>query len=248
MAIDAAAIRRGESSERDEKFYKIDLLRDELDRSIGGGLPKNSLMLFEGGDGAGKSILAQRLTYGFLEHGASVTYISTELNTMGFVEQMESMDYDVKNYLINKNLLFIPMFPLLGTTKLADNFFKKLLVTKQIFENEIIIFDTLSFLLIKNSITDNEVFDMILTLKRLTTLGKTILFCVDPDHLTPTFLTMIRSICDIYFKIDLRAFAGSLVRVIAVQRFKRPMAEVSNSIPFKIEPGKGLAIEIASLD
>jgi flagellar protein FlaH len=248
MAIDASSIRKTDDESRSAKYINIEIVRDELHRNFGGAIPKNSLILMEGIDGAGKSVMAQRITFGCIENNTSVTYISSELNTMTFLEQMDSMDYNVKFSLIDGKLLFIPMFPLMGRTTLAQDFFKRLMETEKIFKNEVIIFDTLSFLMVRDTISQSEVYDFINQLKRLTTLGKTIIFCVDPDHLSQLFLTLIRSVCDIYLKLELKKFAGNLIRVIGVQRFKRPMGDVITAIPFKIEPGKGLAIEIASLD
>jgi len=224
----------------------VHLERDELNRNIGGGLPSNSLILIEGKDGAGKSIVAQRMAYGLLEHGKTCTYISSELNTMGFIEQMASLEYDVKYYLLDSKLLFIPMFPFLGNTKLQQNFMDKLFTQKELFENEIIVFDTLSFLLIKDNITQEKSFEVIKRLKGINSLNKTIIFNVDPEHLNDKFLTLLRSVADVYFNVEIRTFAGNIIRVINIQRFKRPGDTIINTIPFKVEPGKGLAIEIAS--
>lgn len=233
---------------KSSKHYRIELRRDDLHRNLGGGLPKNSLYLFEGTDGAGKSIVSQRIAYSLLLNNVKVTYISSELNTMSFIEQMDSIDYDIKYKLLDGTLTFIPMFPLLGHTKLSKDFLSRLLTSKKVFSSEVIIFDTLSFLMIQNDITQKECFDLINVLKRYTSLGKTILFNVDPAHLNETFLTLLRSVCDSYFKLEIRTFAGNPVRVINIQRFKRPMAGFVSAIPYKIEPGKGLEIEIASFD
>jgi archaeal flagellar protein FlaH len=234
--------------EREHRYNQIILPRDELSMNLGGGLPKNSLMLASGPDGAGKSIFAQRLCYGFLRNKTSVTYISSELDTIAFVEQMASLDYDIKYDLLNNDLLFLPMFPTMGKTKLSPEFMDRLLVTRQIFENEIIIFDTLSFLLISDHITNNKIYDLIGMLKKLTTLGKTIIFMVDPEHLNKTLYNLLKSVSDIYMNLEINTFAGNLVRVLKTIRFKRPEQNFSAQIPFRIETGKGLAIEIASLD
>jgi archaeal flagellar protein FlaH len=228
------------------KIVSIHLDRDELNRNIGGGVPMNSLILIEGKDGAGKSILAQRMAYGLVEHGHTITYISSELNTSGFIEQMSSLEYDIKYHLLDENLLFIPMFPFLGITKLQPNFLDRLFKQKKLFENEIIIFDTLSFLLIKDNITQEKSFEIIKVLKNLNNLNKTIIFCVDPQHLNDKFLTLLRSVADVYFNVEIKMFAGNVIRVINIQRFKRPGDNIITTIPFKVEPGKGLAIEIAS--
>lgn len=235
-------------SNKGQKYLDITLERDELSRNLGGGLPKNSLMLLEGQDGAGKSILAQRLTYSFINNGSTVTYISTELNTMTFVEQMASLDYDVNKAILNGELLFIPMFPLLGYTKLEPDFFNKLLESSELFRSEVIVFDTLSFLMIHNTMTHKEAFDIVNLLKRFTSLGKTIIFCVDDQHLNETFLTLIRSVCDIYMTVAVKSFAGQAVRIVSTHRFKRPESSFMPKIPFKIEPGQGLTIEIASFE
>ena len=229
-----------------EVINSIDLEKDELNRSLGGGLPSNSLILIEGKDGAGKSILVQRLAFGLLEHHKTVTYISTELNTRGFLDQMKSLSYDIKYYLLDGQLMFVPMFPFLGNTELSENFLERLFDTKKIFDNEIIIFDTISFLLIRDSISQEKSFQVINRLKKLNNMNKTIIFCVDPDHLNEKFLTLLRSVADIYFNVEIRTFAGNILRVINVKRFKRPVDYVMDTIPFKVEPGNGLAIEIAS--
>lgn len=237
-----------ENAHKGEKYLNISLDRDELSRNLGGGIPRNSLILLEGEDGAGKSILAQRLAYAMLQHRTTVSYVSTELNTMTFVEQMDSLDYDIKKELLGGELLFIPMFPLLGYTKLEPDFFKKLLHNQEVFRSEVIIFDTLSFLLIHNTMSYSEAFEIINLLKRFTSLGKTIIFCVDHKHLNENFLTLVRGVSDIYMTVAVKSFAGQAVRVISTNRFKRPEAAFINNIPFKVEPGKGLTIEIASFE
>ncbi|MFO7710513.1 MAG: ATPase domain-containing protein [Candidatus Woesearchaeota archaeon] len=229
-------------------YHDINLQRDELSMNLGGGIPKKSLMLAVGEDGAGKSILAQRLLYSFVRNKATVSYISSELNTISFVEQMESMDYDIKYDLLNGRVLFIPMFPVMGSTTPSNDFMTRLLKTKEIFEKDIIIFDTLSFLMIRNNITQDECYNLINMLKRMTSLGKTILFMVDPNHLNDTMLSLLKSVSDIFVNLAIRSFAGNVVRVINIVRFKRPQGEFQANIPFRVEPGKGLAIEIASLD
>lgn len=233
---------------RGEKYLDISLLRDELSRNIGGGIPRNSLLLLEGQDGAGKSVLAQRLAYSLVEHDITVSYISTELNTMTFVEQMDSMEYDVKKAILDGQLLFVPMFPLLGYTKLEPDFFSRLLNSREVFRSEVIIFDTLSFLMVHNTLDYKQAFDIISQLKRYTSLGKTVLFCVDNTHLNEAFLTLLRNVCDIYMTVAVKSFAGQSVRVVTMHRFKRPEAAFNVNIPFKIEPGKGLTIEIASFE
>ncbi len=227
-------------------LHKIDLDRDALGRSIGGGIPKNSLVLVEGQDGAGKSIFVQRMVYGLLKQNTSVTYLSTELNTMGFVEQMASLDYSVTDYILFEKLLFLPMFPYLGEKRLSKDFVKNLMKAKEIFEKEVIVFDTFSFLLMQNDLDMQSNLELIKFVKKLNTLGRTIIFCVDTAHIDTKFTTIMRSISDLTFRVEIKSFAGQPVRVVFTDRFKRPGDKTMTAIPFKVEPGTGFAIEIAS--
>jgi flagellar protein FlaH len=229
-----------------QKQLPVKLRRDELERSLGGGIPVSSLVLLEGPDGAGKSIVAQRLAYGLVRGERSVTYISSELNTQGFIEQMSSLDYDIKYDMLDDKLLFIPMFPYYGQSQLGSEQLQKLIRCKRLFDSDVIVFDTLSFLLISDNISQQDCLSFISFLKQLTTLEKTVIMCIDPEHLNQKFLTILKSVCDVILDLEMRTFAGSLVRLINVKRFKRSGSDVLNSIPFRVEPGKGLVIEIAS--
>ncbi|MFP4112163.1 MAG: ATPase domain-containing protein [Candidatus Woesearchaeota archaeon] len=229
------------------KLMSIDLTRDELGRTIGGGIPPNSLILLEGQEGAGKSAITQRIVYGLLKNEYTVCYISTELNTMGFVEQMASLDYGVTDYLLFEKVLFMPMFPYLGKRGLAPNFVDQFMRSKVLFDKDFIVFDTFSFLLMHSQMDEKKLFQFMSFLKKVNSLGKTMLFTVDKSHLVdPKFTTLLKSICDLYWTVETQMSAGQLVRVIKFHRFKRVGDKILPGLPFKIEPGKGFAIEIAS--
>jgi archaeal flagellar protein FlaH len=229
------------------KILRMNLERDELSEKFGGGIPESSLMLIEGNDGGGKSIIAQRLTYGFIRNGTKVTYISTELHTMGFVEQMSSIGYDISESILHEKLTFIPMFPYLGNVKLRSNFMDRLIKTKRIFDNDVVIVDTLSYLIVQNNVSKEKVFDIVNFFKKMLSLGKTIIFCIDPMHLNPEFLNIIRAVADIYISVEAKDVLGNLLRVASVRRFRRAEKEVIIQFPFKVEPKVGLSIELASL-
>jgi flagellar protein FlaH len=229
------------------KIISIHLDRDELDEKLGGGIPESSLILLEGNDGGGKSIFAQRLTYGFLKSNVSITYISTELHTMGFVEQMSSVGYEVSEAILHEKLVFIPMFPYLGNVVLRNNFIDRLMRTKKIFDNDVIIIDTLSYLIVQESTSKEKMFDILNFFKKMLSLNKTIIICVDPLHLNKEFLNMIRAISDIYITVEAKDVLGNLLRVASIKRFRRSMKEVASQFPFKVEPKVGMSIELAAL-
>ena len=225
-------------------YYSIELIRDELNRYFGGGIPKNSMILFEGIDGAGKSILCQRFIYAMLKKGKNVTYISTEFNTLDFIRQMESLNYSVKNFLLNNQLMFITMVPFMGKVKFEEDFLKKIMESNKLFEKEIIVFDTLSFLLIKKNAGEEVYYNIINFFKKLNNLNRTVIFTIDPMHLDEKFLTLLRSVADLYINIEIVNFAGETIRNMDIKRFKRPYDLYVAKIPFRVEPREGLVIEI----
>ena len=98
----------------------------------------------------------------------------------------------------------------------------------------------------QDDISKEKLFDIMNHLKKVVGMNKTIIFTVDPDHLEERFVTLLRNMSDVYFKTEMKTFAGQPIRAIVILRFKRPQDQFLPVIPFKVEPGKGLAIEIAS--
>ncbi|MDA3855637.1 MAG: hypothetical protein PF569_05225 [Candidatus Woesearchaeota archaeon] len=227
-------------------YFSIELARDELNSYFGGGIPKNSIILIEGEDGSGKSILCQRFSYAMLKNNVKISYISTELNTLDFIKQLNSLNYNINNYFLNQQMLFLTMVPFLGKVKFDEDFLKKIMENKRIFESDVIIFDTLSFLLIKQGSEESEFYDIINFFRKLNNLNKTVIFTIDPTQLDSKFQNLLRSVADLFLSIAVKKIGGEVIRNIEVKRFKRPYGIYKNSIPFRVEPKEGLIIEIGS--
>lgn len=229
-----------------KSHYSIELARDELNSSFGGGIPKNSLILFEGIDGSGKSVLCQRFIYAMLNKGVKITYLSTELNTLDFIQQTESINYSMKKYFLNNQLLFLTMVPYLGNVKFDEDFLEKIMNNKKLFESEVIIFDSLSFLLVKKGADESVYYNIMNFFRKLNNLNKTIIFTIDPTHLDTKFLNLLTSMVDLYLVINVKSFGGEIIRSAEIKRFKRPNDVYKSTIPFRVEPKEGLIIEIGS--
>lgn len=229
-----------------KSHYSIELARDELNSSFGGGIPKNSLILFEGIDGSGKSVLCQRFVYAMLNKGVKITYLSTELNTLDFIQQTESINYSMKKYFLNNQLLFLTMVPYLGNVKFDEDFLDKIMNNKKLFESEVIIFDSLSFLLVKKGADESVYYNIMNFFRKLNNLNKTIIFTIDPTHLDTKFLNLLTSMVDLYLVINVKSFGGEIIRSAEIKRFKRPNDVYKSTIPFRVEPKEGLIIEIGS--
>lgn len=209
-------------------------------------MPKGTLGLLEGKYGAGKSAILQRFAYGFLKNGVTVTYISTELTTKGFIEQMRSLDYPVTPYLLNRDLLYIPVFPLIGEAIPRHEFLDKLMETKELYEREVTIIDTFSSL-VKNDLRGQRGIQALSFFKKLAGLNKTILLSVDPVDLDEKTLAPLRADTDLYLSISMGSIEGSTVRALNVNRFGGSQEPVGDSIGFRIEPKIGFIIDITTV-
>jgi len=228
-------------------MFSIDLEKDELGRSLGGGVPNSSIIVLQGEDGSGKSIVSQRIAYGLLRNGSSVSYVSTELDLPSFALQMRSVGYRIDEDILNDDLLFVPMFPFIGNSELSGDFLNRLLKTKEIFEKDVIIIDTLSFFILNDEINDQNIFKIIQFFKRLVNQDKTVIIALDPTNINKRFLTILKSVSDGILNVELKEFLGNLIRVVEVLRYRRSTTVPTTRIPFRVEPGIGIAIEVASL-
>ncbi|MFH0863196.1 MAG: ATPase domain-containing protein [Candidatus Altiarchaeota archaeon] len=230
-----------------EGYISMKIQRDMLHTKLGGAIPYGSLVLVEGKDGMGKSLLVQRLLYAFLVNGATVTYISAELSTKDFLQQMDSLRYSIDEWLVDQRLLFIPMFPFIGGGQLRADFLDRMIAQQQLFNSDIIVIDTLSFLLVQGNISQEKAFDAIKFFKKIVNKGKIVIFTVDPEQLNKGLLTLIRSVADIYLEFGSKSLGGDIKKFMSVNRFKRAKQQVVSQIAFRVEPGQGMIIDIGGL-
>jgi len=230
-----------------EGYISMKIQRDMLHTKLGAAIPYGSLVLIEGKDGMGKSLLVQRLVYAFLVNGQTATYISAELSTKDFLQQMDSLKYSVDEWVVDGRLLFIPLFPFIGGGKLRTDFLERMLAAEQLFEKQIIIIDTLSFLLVQGNITQEKAFDAIKFFKKIVNKGKIVIFTVDPEQLNQSLLALLRSVSDIYLSFGTKSLGGDVKKFMSINRFKRPKIQPVSQIAFRVEPGQGMIIDIGGL-
>lgn len=230
------------------EYINLYLDRDDFNDRIGGGIPKGSLMIIEGQEGEGKSIISQRITYGSLINNATVSYISTELNILDFVRQMDSLNYNITEYLLSNKLLFVSTLSLFSKVKDKGNLIMELMKSKskKIFEKDIIIIDSLSYPLIDN-LSKKDVRILIDFFSRIKSMNKILILTFDPTIIDSYFANELRRVADIYFKVGITTIAGSLTRYIEIKRFRNPKSMYNMMIPFRVEPGLGLIIEIVTV-
>lgn len=227
-------------------LHHFEIPRDELHESLGGGFPKGSLLLIEGTEGTGKSALNQRFLYGLLENRNSVTFVSTELTTKEFVDQMYSLNYPVSTFILHDNLLFVPVYPLFGRMSPKMNFIHKLMNARTIFKSDVIIIDTLSGLLTGHE-TDEEVRALVGFFKKLSMHDKTIVITADPTKIRDDVMRVFRETCSIYLTLEIKIIGSYIRRNIHVKRFLKTKHTFEEIVGFRMEPGTGLIVEITTL-
>ncbi len=232
--------------------FSID--RDDLCERLGGGIPPGSLVVLEGKFGAGKSIISQRVTYGLMQHDVSLTYVSTELTTAGFLHQMDSLKYDLQKVLMDERLVFIPIHPLLGARAPRDELLSRIAKARRMYEKDVIIFDTFSKFLSDHlrakggGFAATEQIEGVLYLfKRLTSIGKTIILTFEEGQVPPEIASTFKEAADIYLQIAMETTGATTSRQIVVHRMSRAAGRFGEVIGFRVEPGLGIVIEIKSV-
>lgn len=230
------------------EYIDITLDRDDFNQRIGNGIPKGSLMIIEGEDGTGKSIVSQRILYGALKNGYKATYISTELTTLDFIKQMDSLGYNITDYLLSNKLLFISLINLFGRVKKGKNLIFELekSKSKKLFENDIIIIDSLSYPLV-NGFEEEDGFRFINFLLKVKSMNKVIILTYNPSDINEIIMKNLRRVSDIYFKTYTSNLSGQYVKVIEIVRMRNAKDIYQNIIPYRVESGLGLIIEISSI-
>lgn len=238
-------------------MYQFQLERDELAMRLGGGMPEGALVVVEGEFGTGKSILVERLLYGFLANKHSVTLVSTELTTLHFIEQMHTLDYQVEEYILNRKLLFLPVYPVLGFRGQKQDLMDRLLNAKRMYENDIIFIDAFSSLVkdwvrslppaTSESAAVARLQDALYLFKLLNAGGKTVVLTLQPGDLPEDIASVLKAAADVYMTLKIDVVGNVVSRSLFVRRFERAEKNVSDIVNFRVEPKVGFVVEIKSV-
>jgi archaeal flagellar protein FlaH len=227
-------------------FLNFTIRRDDYGRKLGNALARGSLTIVQGNEGSGKSVFGERLAFGLLENKHSVSYVSTDYSTRDFIKIMKSLDYGVVKYLLNKQLLFMPVFPTTATLTPQANLLERLVHSSELFDNDIVIVDSLNRLVGTRKLTDNDLFDFVTFLKRLAGIEKTLFVTFDPLGFPPALKELLEEIADNFVVLDVKNVQGDLKNVAMIKRWTKGEVEVTKVISYRVEPKIGLIIDISS--
>ncbi len=228
-------------------MYHIKIERDELHSKLGGGIPEGSLVIIEGEDGSGKSALTQRLAYGFLLNGHTVTIISTELTVRDFINQMYSLNYPIASFLLRNRLVFVPVYPIIGTLRDRKDFLGRLMASPQLFRTDIIIIDTLSSLVKASLKVETRAIQLLSFFKKLMAMDRTIILTIEKGIIPENILAPFKSASNLYMETRINQIGGIVNRIAFVRRYTNAPSRVENTIAFRVESGTGIILEIMAI-
>jgi flagellar protein FlaH len=230
--------------------------RDRVDHAFGGGLPHGSLVLIEGGDGAGKSVITQRMTYGMAAEGTHVAVVSTELTAREYIDQMHSLAYDVVDHLLTEQVLFLHADvdthvqrgdTIEGTRPLIA----QLTGPSAVWRADVVVVDGFGSLLrndpgfdsaAANGDEDHLVQGFISFIRQVTATGSSVVLTVNPSLVSDRALQPIRDVAEVYLSIERSTVGQEIRRKALVHRFAGMKRPVDDTIGFDVQQGRGLVI------
>lgn len=228
------------------RLLSVQLARDEFHKRVGGGFPSGSIIIIEGTHGSGKSVLCQRILYGFLQNLCSVTYVSTQFTTVEFINQMASMDYGITKEMIDGTFLFIPVYPLISKNIKKENFMDKIINTRPFYEKDVIIFDSLS-MIISNDADPDSMDDLMAFFKRIAGTDKIIIMTINPGELPRSVDEQMRMASTVIIEAELKPFGGEIKNFAKIVKYNFAMDDFQKITAFRVEPKTGLIVEITSI-
>jgi flagellar protein FlaH len=234
--------------------------RDRVNPSLGGGLPTGATVLLEGGHGAGKSVITQRMAYGLCETGTQVTYVSTEDTAQDFVSQMDSLNYPVVEHLLNEQLLFLhadvdtrdTFDGDMATSKAEQRqLLKRLMRASVMWRSDVVIVDGFDEILLHDpdyeriqgaEDQDDIMQNLISFFRRVSADGTSIVLTANPASLSEQALRPIRNVSDVFLELSMEQVGSEVRRKMIVRKFGGMDEQVDDNVGYAVQSNRGLTI------
>jgi len=233
-----------ESLKVKKKPQVLNLENSELDRIIGG-FPIPSMNLLEGENDTGKSVFAQEVAWSALIKGFSVRYITTEMTVPSLIKQFESLSFNIRPWFI-KNSFRITAFHVKGINwdeQIASNYLRLMLnFIKRKGESDVIIFDSLTFIVTHSS--EKDLLSFLSELRNyVDTKNKVIFITIHPYAFDSNLLIRIRSICDGHAIFKVKTLpSGEIARSFELLKLRGSSKVQNNTCVFTVESGIGIKV------
>ncbi len=210
----------------------------EIDKKLGGGIPKGSLTLVEGHPDSGKSVLCQQILWGSLRDGHRASVFTTENTAGSLIKQMNSLNLDITDYYLLGHLKLHPV----KATKGGDDpgVALETLLKAVDRENGLVIVDSLTTFISRAK--EEQSISYFEECKGLCNNDRTILNVVHSYALPESMLVRISSMCDAHFRLRLETMGAQLIKMLEVAKVRGAQRNTGNIISFEVEPNWGMRI------
>ena len=173
---------------------------DSLADSMGLRLPNRSLYLLQGGVGAGKSFIAQRLIHGMVQNGVKVLVITTELTTRGWIEQMESIGYGMTDAIREGRVMVLSRYGTVADAR-TDVTLQDVLSSPAIPAADVIVLDSASSLMPEENEQSRPICSDS-TIPKIASDGRSFMLCADPEEMDHTLLHSLRASAEVVLDLE----------------------------------------------
>lgn len=223
--------------------FEFGVIQDSLGQSMGTAIPNRGLVIVSGGIGSGKSIIAQRMSFGMTANDVKVAMYTTELTTRGWLEQVASIGYYMDKRIDEGLFHLISSFGVIAEASDEEVTLLDLLEAKPSKDAEVIIIDRASELM-PEGVGGKELLSL---LRKFTSEGRTLMLMIEPDEMDGTVLRDLKNSAEVVLDMLTSVVGGQLVRTISVTRFQRAAGPITERIGWKVMPEMGFIVDITAV-
>jgi archaeal flagellar protein FlaH len=225
----------------DEPIVKAEIIctgNSEIDKQLGGGIPKGSLSLIEGESDAGKSVLSQQIMYGALLDQIRVIVFTTENSVKSLNTQMDSLGLSILDSIL---LGWIKIFPIESARMKQVDTLETLIAGMAAFPiYHLVIIDSLTPILAHT--TSEAIISFFERCKKVCEEGRSIMVVAHTYAFNEQELIRLRSICDAHFRLRIEEVGDKLVKVLEVAKVRGAAKSTGNILNFDVDPGIGMRV------
>ena len=158
---------------------------------------------------------------------------------------MESIGYGVTDALREGRLMIFSRFGTVAEARL-DVGLEDVLNSEAVEEADVVILDSASALM-PDDLDDKQRFQLMQKLRKITSEGRSIMLCLDPDEMNHKLLHNMRASAEVVLDLSTALIGGDLKRSIVVTRFLRAAGPVQTSVGWRVEPSMGFIVDITAV-
>lgn len=219
----------------------------DLDREMSGGIRTGSLVLIEGPNSAGKSVLSQHVVYNALSSGENaVAYYSVGHDARGMLTQMKSLAMPTMHYFLADRLRVYPLNRRQDSKTRRVSYRRLSLHLMRLPERfNLVVLDSITGFL--NNSSPMATMNFFWMCKKLCEQNRSVILVVDSHAFDAKVLARVSSLCEYYFKLkpEMLSFQedqidGTLVKLLEIVRMHGADCAAKGRVYFEVTPGEGI--------